>query len=299
MQFILSLALLYAIVVIGLVILIGYSGLISFGQGVFFSIGAYTVGLIIKYFKIESAELLFIIGVINATLASLGIGAVSLKTRKLAFAMITLAFTMIIYIILLKFYYITGGTDGLRIPVIKILGFIPFRGKGFITINNDYFIIVTIFIIILYLTHRILNSPLSYTLRALMDAEIKAKSLGIRPLKAYLIAFTYSGFLSGIAGVLYAFLNAHIDPSLAYWTTSSEFVFITILGGISSISGAVVASIIYVFLKTYLIGYTAYYWQFAIGILLLIIIFIVPKGFSTITDKSIQFIHKILKRFKI
>ncbi|MEM4543598.1 MAG: branched-chain amino acid ABC transporter permease [Nitrososphaerota archaeon] len=296
-QFILSLALIYAIVAMGLVILIGYCGLISFGQGAFYAIGAYSVGLIYKYAHIENVEILFTIGIIAGTLISILIGLLCIRTRKIAFAMITLAFTMIIYTILLKFYYITGGTDGLRIPIVKIAGFIPFRGRE-LPISNEYFFIVTIFVVVLYLTTRIINSPFSYTLRMLRDAEVRAISLGISPSKAYLIAFTYSGFLGSIAGTLYAFLNAHIDPSLAYWTTSGEFVFITILGGISSIGGVILASIIYTFLKAYLIAYTAYYWQFAIGIMLLLIVFLSPKGISLIIDKTSRVFYKFIKLYK-
>jgi branched-chain amino acid transport system permease protein len=282
-------------VVIGLVILIGYAGLVSFGQGAFYAIGGYTVGLMIKYYGIQDAGILLILGILTSTMTSLIIGLFCTRTRKLAFAMITLAFSMIIYAILLKLYYITGGTDGLRIPVLKLVGVLPVRGYGMF-MSNDYFIIITVFIFILYLSERFINSPISYTLRAIKDAEVKAISLGIAPSKAYLIAFTYAGFLTGLAGTLYAFLNAHIDPTMTYWTTSGEFVFITVLGGVSSIPGAVLASILYLFLKTYLLAYTAYYWQFAVGIILLLIILIAPAGLSGIIYRISAGTQSLIKK---
>jgi len=291
-QFMISIALIYALVSIGLVIIMGYGGLVSFGQGAFYAIGAYSVGLLVKHVGIYSAEILLLAGITISTLVAAGIGALCSRTRRLAFAMITLAFTMIIYVILLKFYAFTGGTDGLRIPIVKFFGVIPVRGKDFI-ISNEYFLITTIFILAIFLTDVVINSPLSLTLRILRDAEIRAISIDVSPFKAYTIAFTYSGFLAGLAGVLYALLNAHIDPTLAYWTTSGEFVFISILGGLSSVSGVVLASIIYVFMKFYLIAYTAYYWQFAIGILLIFMTLMFPRGLSIITDKIYRAIFKL------
>ena len=282
-QFVLALALIYSMVVIGLVILIGYAGLVSFGQGAFYAIGGYTVGLMIKYFGIQSPEILLILGILTSTAASFIVGLFCTRTRRLPFAMITLAFGMIIYTILLKFYHITGGTDGLRVPLLKFGGVFPIRGHS-LFMSNEYFMIVTIFLFILFLSERFIHSPISYTLRAIKDAEVKAISLGISPAKAHVIAFTYAGFLTGLAGTLYAFLNAHIDPLMTYWTTSAEFVFITILGGASSILGAVSASILFLFLKTYLLAYTAYYWQFAIGIIFLLLILLAPSGIAGIID---------------
>jgi ABC-type branched-subunit amino acid transport system permease subunit len=125
---------------------------------------------------------------------------------------------------------------------------------------------------------------------------VKAVSLGISPAKAYLIAFIYAGFLAGLAGTLYAFLNAHIDPNMTYWTTSAEFVFITILGGGSGIPGAIFASILFLFLKTYLLAYTAYYWQFAIGIIFLLIILLAPSGLTGIIDKITRSLKKALTK---
>jgi branched-chain amino acid transport system permease protein len=297
-QFILALALIYSLVVIGLVILIGYAGLVSFGQGAFYAIGGYSVGLMIKYFGIQNAEILLILGILTSTVMSLIIGLACTRTRRIAFAMITLAFGMIIYTILLKFYRFTGGTDGLRIPLLKFGGVFPVRGYSLSLFNltNEYFIIITVFIFILFLSERFIHSPISYTLRAIKDAEVKAVSLGISPAKAYLIAFIYAGFLAGLAGTLYAFLNAHIDPNMTYWTTSAEFVFITILGGGSGIPGAIFASILFLFLKTYLIAYTAYYWQFAIGIIFLLIILLAPSGLTGIIDKITRSLKKALTK---
>ncbi len=286
LQYLLSLSLLYSLVAIGLVILIGYGGLVSFGQGAFYAIGAYSVGLLLKYYGFQNAEILLVLGVLITTLISFLIGLLAARTRKLAFAMITVAFSMIIYTLLVKFYHITGGTDGLRIPAVKLFGILPVRGRDlFMSMSNEYFIIITIFTIILYITEHVINSPLSYALRAVKDAELKAVSLGISPTRVYILAFTYAGFLAGIAGTLYAFLNAHIDPLIAFWTTSGEFVFITILGGITSIYGVFLASILYLFLKTYLIVYTAYYWQFVIGFVILLLILLAPKGLSGIIFK--------------
>jgi len=294
-QFVLALALIYSMVVIGLVILIGYAGLVSFGQGAFYAIGGYTVGLMIKYFGIQSPEILLILGILTSTAASFIVGLLCTRTRRLAFAMITLAFSMIIYTILLKFYHITGGTDGLRIPLLKFGGVFPVRGYS-LFMSNEYFIIVTVFLFVLFLSERFIRSPVSYTLRAIKDAEVKAISLSISPAKAYVIAFTYAGFLAGLAGTLYAFLNAHIDPLMTYWTTSAEFVFITILGGASGILGAVFASILFLFLKTYLLAYTAYYWQFAIGIIFLLIILLAPSGLTGIIDRVIRSFKRVITK---
>lgn len=276
--FVLTLALAKGLAVLSVVLLM-YAGLVSFGQGLFFAASAYAVGFAMKFWGVQEAIAVVGLGVaIGIALAAL-VGLLMARYREIFFAMLSLAFSMILYGILIKAFEITGGSDGLGIPPPTILGFAPSprRLRFFL-----YALTVVATAVTVYLTHRYVESPLGYAVRAIRDNEVRVEYLGVSVPRAIYLTYVLAGGLAGLGGVLVALNVGHIDPQLAYWTTSGEFVFVALLGGTGSVFAPLGGAIVYEFIRTYAFKYTPYTWQMTLGVIMLALILFMPGGLWTI-----------------
>lgn len=278
--FILSLALAKGLVVLGVVLLM-QAGLVSFGQGLFFAAGAYAVGFALKYGLVQEAFSLTVL----AILVGLGLAALTglliARYREIFFAMLTLAFSMVLYGILVRAYGLTGGTDGVRIPPPTLLG-VPLPGEQLRLALYLYTLGWTA--LVLALVYRYASSPLGYTVRAIRDNELRVAYLGVSVERAIYLTFVLAGGLAGLSGALVAFNVGHADPALSYWTTSGEFVFVALLGGIGSIFAPLLGSIVFELARTYAFKYTPYTWQLILGVVMLLIILFLPRGLWTLYE---------------
>jgi len=256
-RFLLTLALARGLLVLGVVLLM-QAGLVSFGQGLFFAAGAYAVGFAARDLGIAALT-----------------GPLLARYRGIFFAMLTLAFSMILYGVLVKAYWITGGTDGLRIPPPTFLGWSPpeeHLGSGL------YLFTLACTAVMVFLIFRYLQSPLGYTVRAIRDNEVRVEYLGLSVSRALYITVLLVGAMGGLGGALSAMSVGHIDPNLAYWTTSGEFVFVALLGGTGNVFAPLVGSIVFEFLRTYAYKYIPYTWQMGLGLIMLAIVGFAPGG---------------------
>ncbi len=273
-RFLLTLALARGLVVLGVALLM-QAGLVSFGQGLFFAAGAYAVGFAMKYGGVRDAFLATALG----ALAGLGIAALTglllARYRGIFFAMLTLAFSMILYGILLKAYTITGGTDGLRIAPPAFLGHVlPEEHAGI----GQYLYTLACAGVFLYLVFRYLESPLGYAVRAVRDNEVRVEYLGLSVSRVLYLTYLLVGVMSGVGGALSALSIGHIVPELAYWTTSGEFVFVALLGGTGSVFAPFIGSALFEFIRTYAYKYAPYTWQMLLGFIMLAIVLFMPGG---------------------
>ncbi|SNB76594.1 branched-chain amino acid ABC transporter permease [Thermoflexus hugenholtzii] len=273
-RFLLTLALARGLLVLGVVLLM-QAGLVSFGQGLFFAAGAYAVGFAVRDLGLRDA----LVGVALGAGAGLGIAALTgpllARYRGIFFAMLTLAFSMILYGVLVKAYWITGGTDGLRIPPPTFLGWSPpeeHLGSAL------YLFTLACTAVMVFLIFRYLQSPLGYTVRAIRDNEVRVEYLGLSVSRALYITVLLVGAMGGLGGALSAMSVGHIDPNLAYWTTSGEFVFVALLGGTGNVFAPLVGSIVFEFLRTYAYKYIPYTWQMGLGLIMLAIVGFAPGG---------------------
>jgi len=276
--FLLTLALAKGLVVLSVVLLM-HAGLVSFGQGLFFASSAYAVGFAMKLFGIREAVILVGLGVLASLAVAALTGLLLARYREIFFAMLSLAFSMILYGILLKAYWITGGTDGMGIASPTILGLTPPPNR--LRLAMYTFTLVTVALMI-PLISRYTDSPLGYTVRAIRENEVRLAYLGISVQRTIYLTYLLAGGLAGLGGVLVAFNVGHIDPELAYWTTSGEFVFVALLGGVGSVFAPLGAAIIFELLRTYAFKYSPYTWQMTLGIIMLAIILFLPEGLWTI-----------------
>jgi branched-chain amino acid transport system permease protein len=278
--FILTLALAKFMAVLAVALFLR-AGLVSFGHGLFYAVGAYTVGFCVKWVGLRDALLLVPLGTLCAAIAAALVGVVIARYRGVFFAMLNLAFSMILYAALLKLYWVTGGTDGIGVPSPTFLGVLPPRA---ILRMSYYYLALVIAGGVIYAVYRFLASPLGYFLKAVGDNEIRIEYSGESVRRVIYLTYILSGAMGGLSGVLVAFTVGHIVPEYAFWIQSGEFVFVALLGGYSSVPGPLVGAIAFELIRTYASKYAPEVWQMTLGLIMLVIILFRPGGLWTIYE---------------
>jgi branched-chain amino acid transport system permease protein len=255
--------------------LLGYTGVLSFGHAAYFGLGAYGVGMSLKYIA-PSTGLGLLIGIVAGTVASAVIGAMIARLRGVYFAMVTIAFGQVFYFIAFRWNKVTGGDDGLigwhRLPI--DLGFTQ------IDITNDlvfYYFALVIFAVSVAIMAWILRSPFGHTLIAIRENERRARFLGIPVERHIWLSFVISCLFVSIAGVLYALLNNFVDPRALRWDFSGNFVIMAVLGGMRSFWGPLIGAAIFVVLQDYVSSQTEN-WMSFVGLFFMLIVLFFPRG---------------------
>ena len=269
-----------AIAALGFNLLLGYTGLLSFGHSAYFGVGAYTVALIVEQLGPHSMEFYILLGIPAVAITSAIFGYICVRHTRIFFGILTLAISQVIYSLALSFYWVTGGSDGLRVPrPALLLGWLSFSGpQGFQQfIRSYYYYVLAIFVVCVALMWLIVHSPFGKALQAIRDNETRAQFLGIRIRRSRWIAFLVSGTFTGLAGILWVPLNGLTTPDVLYWTFSGEIVFTALLGGFRNFTGPIVGGIVFTYLKTYAVA-TTEYWQLLLGIVLVVLVLVLPTG---------------------
>jgi ABC-type branched-subunit amino acid transport system permease subunit len=280
LRFLVQMSLATSLVVLG-VMLQMRAGLITFGQGLFYCLGAYVAGMAGYFWGITDVFLLLFAGTAVCVLLSVVLGFLLVRYRGIFYANFSLALSMILYGLLVK-AEILGSTDGFNVPHSTFLGFAPEGEPLKITIFALTCVIVYLVAVVL---HRYLSSTYGYMGDAIRQNEIRVEYLGasVRSLihKVYVIAAA----ISGIGGVLTAVSVGHIDPDMAYWTTSGEFVFVALLSGTTNVIAPLVGTFLLELLRTYAFEYAPYTWQMILGVTMLMVILFLPGGIWSIVSK--------------
>jgi len=257
-------------------LLLGYTGLVSFGQAAFYAVGAYATALILKHLS-SSLWAALGGGVLAAFILSLLIGILCVRLTALYFAMLTMAFSSMIYAIIFQWRSLTGGDDG--IPGI-IRPSLDFLGGAALSLNDTrtyYYFVLVLVLLSLWALKRIVDSPLGYILRSIRDNSKRAQFVGI-PIKQFrLIAFSIAGLFSGLAGSLYALLAGIVSPELAFWSKSGDPVIMSLLGGFHNFFGPALGAAIYTILKSFIATKTEN-WILYLGMVLLVMVLVLPEG---------------------
>jgi branched-chain amino acid transport system permease protein len=252
-------------------LVLGYGGMMSFGHAAFFGVGAYTCSLLLVKASCPVA-LAFAAAPIAAAALGLIIGFFSVRIKGVFyFATITLSFAQLVYILAFKWRSFTMGDDGIQgIPVPALIS----TDETYI---NYYFFALLIILICIYALWRIVKSPFGLMLRSLKENPERATFVGMKVENYRLIAFVISAFFSGIAGVLYAFLETSIAPDILFWSMSGEVILMGLLGGMALFFGPALGAAIMVLLNSFITSYTEY-WGMTLGITLILIVLFFPKG---------------------
>jgi branched-chain amino acid transport system permease protein len=268
----------YAVILLGLNLLFGYTGLVSFGHALFIGIGAYTGAFLAAHTEVRSMEaMLGLAALLGGTAAAL-VGALCVRYVKIYFGMLTLAFGMVFYTFLLKFYRVTGGDEGMPVPRPALLGFdlsgIP---KTEYLAGPYYYYSLAVLALATAVMWRIVHSPFGLCLRTIRDNPAKAETLGIGVTRYRWCAFVISAVYAAVGGALLGPPIGNVDPTLAYWTHSGNIVFMTLLGGFAHFFGPVLGAFVFIFLQDTVMSLVPY-WRFVFGAILAALVIFAPGG---------------------
>jgi branched-chain amino acid transport system permease protein len=274
-----SYGLVFAIAALGFNLLLGYTGLLSFGHSAFFGVGAYMPAFLVKYFGVTSLEAFVIAGVVGALATAALFGLVCVRYTRIFFGILALALSQVLWSLALKLFWVTGGTDGLRVPTPTVLGFMGGAGgdKMEFLAFRYYYCVLAFFVAAVAIMWMIVNSPFGKALQAVRDNETRAEFVGVQVRRYRWVAFVVSGAFTGLAGALWVPLNGLTTPDIVYWTFSGKIVFMAVLGGFRTFTGPIVGAVLFNYLETYAVGHTVY-WQLVLGVVLVILVLVMPQG---------------------
>lgn len=272
----------FAIAALGFNLLLGYTGLLSFGHSAYFGMGAYTVAFIVRDLHVHSMELCILGGLFGTFLVAALFGFVCVRHTRIFFGILTLALSQVLWSLAFKFFWVTGGTDGIRVARTSITllgGLIDFKGSGSYQkfVFAYYYYVLGLFVIAVAAMWMIAHSPFGKALQAIRDNETRARFVGIRVRRYRWFAFVISGMFTGLAGILWVPLNGLTTPEILYWPFSGEIIFMTVLGGFRTFTGPIVGAIAFNYLKVYAVA-SSQYWQLVLGGVLIILVMALPTG---------------------
>ena len=266
-------ALCYAIFACAFNLLLGYTGLLSFGHAAFLGLAAYSTGWLVRSAG-WSPELGVLAGTALAALCGLAIGLIAIRRQGIYFAMVTLAMAQMVYFVFLQAPF-TGGEDGLQgVPRGKLLGVLP--------LDNDitlYFVVLAVFVAVFLFIIRIVHSPYGQVLKAIRENEPRAVSLGYDVDRYKLLAFVLSTAIAGLAGSLKTMVLGFVTLTDAHWSLSGEVVLMTLLGGMGTFAGPVVGAFTIIGLQNFLADQVGAWINVIIGVIFVICVVAFRRGF--------------------
>jgi ABC-type branched-subunit amino acid transport system permease subunit len=272
-----TLAFANALVVLGLIIL-WRAGLVPFGQALFYAIGAYAVALISRYTGAREVFALLAAAAVLSCLAALLVGFLLARYREIFFAMLSLAMSMILYGALVKTETL-GSTDGFGVEPPTYLGYAPQGAMHHLALFWLVLAVCAAAALLVSLYFRSVTGSLAAPVR---DSEIRLEFLGVSVNRLVHLNLVIAGTLAGVGGALAALAIEHVDPDMAYWTTSGGFVFVAILAGAGSVAAAFIGSFVFELLKSIAYDVLPGTWQLFLGAVLLITILFMPEGIGSL-----------------
>lgn len=267
--------LIYGIAALGLNLVLGFTGGLSFGHAAYFGLGAYGAGMTLKYL-VASTPLAILIGTLVGGVAATLLGPLVMRRRGIYFAMITIAIGQLFYFVVVRWNNVTGGEDGLagfrRQPL--HLGSLVYDVQ---TETKFYYLVLFCFVVAVIIMRVLLASPLGHTWVAIRENRRRAQFLGLRTDLYVWASFAISGTLTALAGTLNAMLFNFTSPQDLHWILSGNFVIMCVLGGMRKFWGPMVGVAIFVVAQDYLSSLTDN-WMSAIGLLFVLIVLLFPKG---------------------
>lgn len=269
-----SRVLIYGLAAMGLNLLLGYTGGLSFGHAAYFGLGAYGVGLMLKYLT-HNVLLALLGGTLLGGIAAAVLAPIAVRRRGIYFAMITIAVGQMFYFIAIRWQDVTGGYDGLTgfsRHALHVLGLEwPMNSLGF------YYLVVACFALGALVLWVVLNSPLGHTFVAIRENQKRLTFLGLNVQRYAAISFAISGLIVALAGGLNALLDNFTSPNTLNYTFSGDLVVIAVLGGMRNFWGPLVGAAIFVLVRDYASSITDN-WMSVIGLIFVLSVLFFPLG---------------------
>jgi len=268
--------LVFGLAAMGLNLLLGFTGVLSFGHAAYFGLGAYGAGLTLRYL-VHSTPLAMLAGTLLGGIAGTLFGMLIVRRRGVYFAMCTIAFGQLWYYLAYSWNDFTGGFDGLRDFHREPIGFPPLAldimGNG----TAFYYFLLAVFAVAVGLMGLMLRSPFGRTMLAIRENERRALFLGIPIARHIWMSFSISCFFTALAGTLYALLNNFADPLALHYSLSGYFVIMCVMGGMRTFWGPLLGAAVFVVLQDYVSSMTVN-WMSIIGTIFILVVLFFPRG---------------------
>lgn len=261
--------LILAVAACGLNLIMGYAGMVSFGPAGLYAVGAYTTALLMIRANVPFG-LAMIAGPVVAALAGVIVGWFCVRLTHVYFALLTLAFSQIIYTIIFQWYSFTGGDNG--IVGIRVPDFLS-------SISHYYYFTLAMAVICIGLMWMICNSSFGRTLQAIRENPERTEFIGIHVRRYQLAAFVLSSFFLGAAGSLFCGFNHNVFPVYAHWSKGADILVVCLLGGMYNFLGPVLGSFVYILLEKIIIGFTEY-WPLILGPIVVLAVLFLRGGIA-------------------
>jgi branched-chain amino acid transport system permease protein len=259
--------LIFSLFAVSLNLLLGYTGLVSFGHATYFGIGAYTCALLMKKASVLFLPAFAAAGLLGG-ISALVIGFFCVRLTKVYFAMLTLAFSQIVWAMAFKWNSLTGGDNGfVGVPFPQFLD----------SKVRFYYFTLGVVAGSLFLLRKVVNSPFGRILTTIRENPERTQFIGIHVKFFQLIAFMISGIFAAMAGALFGIFNHSVFPDILFWPASAEVLIMTLLGGIYSFFGPVVGAAVLLFVRMEVTSYTEH-WPVILGFTMAFLLFFFPGG---------------------
>jgi branched-chain amino acid transport system permease protein len=272
-----------AIFALSLDLLVGYTGLVSFGHAAYFGVGAYTLGLLAPKYEAANLWLTLPAAIVLAGLAALAVGALVVRVKGIYFIMVTLAFAQMFYFVFHDTKF-GRGSDGISMnfkPVATIGGFLPF---DLANATHVYYFVFAAMLLVFVFLRLLLRSTFGRALQGIRSNEQRMRSLGFPVYRYKLASFAIAGALAGLAGYLSALQFGFVNPELLSWHQSGNVLLMLILGGLGNLYGAVVGAFAFVALEELFSSVTTH-WQLLLGGTIILLVIFLPGGLASVMNR--------------
>ncbi len=276
--------LIYGIFAMSLDLLLGYTGLVSFGHAAFFGVGAYVAGITAVRLT-PHMGITLPLALLGAAVAALIIGYLSVRTSGIYFLMLTLAFAQVLYAVAFKWTPVTGGSNGLSGIPRPALGLVAGGGELADPIRF-YFFTLVMFLLVYFGLKRVVGSPFGHTLVGIRENEARMSAIGYNVARYKLAAFVLAGVLAGLAGALNTYLNVFVSPALLNWPTSGQVLVMVIIGGAGTLIGPVLGAGLVLLLQN-LVSSQTDRWPMIMGAVFIIFVLVARFGMVGIWDRIV------------
>jgi branched-chain amino acid transport system permease protein len=286
--------LIMALPTLSFILLLGYTGLLSFSTGSLFAVGAYTAGILLSRHQAHIFVAIFA-GVAMSGIVALVMGYFCIKRGGLIFSLLTLAFNQLIWFIIWQWKTFTGGPDGIwgiHRSSLSLGGWVINLKPTF----NFYIFVILFFLLVFIFVRRLIGSPFGKVLLGMRESELRATAIGYNPETYKWIAFIISGMICGVGGALFALHQEYVGEHLANWFTSGEVAIMALLGGAFTIQGALIGSAVFIFLADFLNKFKVLSqsgaWLLVLGVVFILVVMFFRGGIYGGFEKVLEWVQK-------
>lgn len=258
-------------------IMLGYTGMVSFGPAGLYAVGAYTTAILLSRYNV-SITLAVIAAPFFAGMAGLIVGWFCVRRSAVYFALLTLAFAQIIWTIIFEWYDFTGGDNGIAsIPIPEF----------FFALSHSYYFTLVIVAGCLFVLWTIVQSPFGKTLQAIRENPNRAEFIAVPVRRYQLAAFVLSSVFLGVAGSLFCVFSGSVFPDYAHWAKSTDMLVICLLGGFYNFAGPIIGSFLYILLSK-IIAKQTMFWMFFLGVIIVFLVLFLRNGITGFLSEKLS-----------